>query len=206
MSWIAVGVVGVSVVTSLAAGQQAKKAAKKEAELTREGAASRQEAANFEANVLEVQATQKIAAAQRDMLDVQRVTKLAESRAQALAAASGGGATSPTALNVIAGLAKEGAYNGARALYSGEEAARTMRLQAQELRKSGEFSLQYGDLAAGAAESRGKAAELGSYASALSSIGGLYAKYGGNGPGSSGQQTGYFQFTGYDRAGGNAYG
>lgn len=186
MSWVAVGVTAASVVVSYQGGQEGKKAAGKEAEFQRLAGQKRKEAADFEANVLEVQATQKIAAAQRDMLDVQRITRLAESRAQALSAASGGGATSPTALNIIGNLSREGAYNAARALYSGEETARTMRLQAFEKRQEGEFAEIGGNMQAEAAQGRGKAAELQSYANILGSVGGLYGKYGGRGPGSSG--------------------
>lgn len=203
--WVAVGVTAASVVMNYSAGQKAKKAAGAEAELQREAAASRKAAAEFEANSLEVQAGQQIAVAQRDMMDVQRVGRLAESRALALSAASGGGASAPTVTRLIGNLAKETSYNAARSLYAGEEKARLMRLQAQSLREQGEFAEVSGNLAASAAESRGKAAELSSYASIVGAAGGLYGKYGGGGPGTN-QKTDYFQFSGYDYAGGPAYG
>src|SRR4051812_27274883 len=113
MSWIAVGVTAVSIATSYGAGQQAKKAAGKDAELQREAGARRKAAAEFEANTLEVQAGQQIAAAQRDMIDVQRVGRLAQSRAVALAAASGGGASAPTITRLVGNMAKETSYNAA---------------------------------------------------------------------------------------------
>lgn len=207
MSWIAVGVTTVSVIGTYAAGQQAKKAAGKEAELQREAGAARKAAAEFEANTLEVQAGQQIAAAQRDMLDVQRVGRLAQSRALALSAASGGGASAPTVSRLIGNLAKETSYNAARSLYAGEEKARLMRLQAEEKRKEGEFATTAGDLAGSAADARGKGAELASFGTMIGSVGGLYGKYGGNGPNAGGgKQTDYFQFTGYDRQGDYAYG
>lgn len=205
MSWIAIGVVGVSTLMTYSAGQKAKKAAGKEAELQREAGASRKAAAEFEANVLEVQAGQQIAAAQRDMMDVQRVGRLAQSRALALSAASGGGASSPTVTNLIGNLAKETSYNAARSLYAGEEKARLMRLQAEQRRAEGEFATTAADLSATASIEKGKAAELGSYASIINQAGGMYGKYGGRGA-DTGKQTDYFQFSGYDYAGGNAYG
>lgn len=204
MSWIAVGVVGASVVTQYAAGRQAKKAAGQEAELNREAGAQRKAAAEFEANVLERQASNVVGAAQRDMLDVQRQTRLAQSRAVALAAASGGGASAPTVTKLVGDLAKEGSYNAARALYAGEEKAYLMGQQAEQLRKSGEFAELSGNLAANASESRGRAAQLQSFGNMISSVGGLYGKYGGNGP--SVGKTDYFQFTGYGAAGDYQYG
>lgn len=168
MSWVAVGVTTASVGMTLIGGQQQKKALKAQGQATKQ-------ANEFEANVLESNATQAVAAAQRNMIDTQRVTKLAESRAQALAAASGGGATSPTALNVISNIAREGSYNAAKALYQGEETARMLRLQAFEKRQAGEFAVTESNLA-------GKAAEFGSFGTALGTGGGLYSKYGGRGP------------------------
>lgn len=200
--WVAVGVTAASVVMSYSAGQKAKKAAGQEAELQRQAGESRRAAAEFEANSLEVQAGQQIAASQRDMMDVQRVGRLAESRALALSAASGGGASAPTVTRLIGNLAKETSYNAARSLYAGEEKARLMRMQAETLREQGEFATTAGNLAASASESRGQAAVLASYSSIIGAAGGLYSKYGGNGP----QKTDYFQFTGYDSAGGPAYG
>lgn len=175
MSWIAVGITAASVGMTLIGGQQQKKAAQLEGQ-------QRKAAANAEATVLESNATQAVAVAQRNMIDTQRVAKLTESRAQALAAASGGGATSPTALKVVADIAREGSYNSAKALYQGEESARLMRLQAYEKRVGGEFSVTEGNL-------RGSAAEFSSFGTALGQGGGLYGKYGGKGPGLTGGKT-----------------
>lgn len=182
MSWVAVGVTAASVGVSLYSANKAGKAADKQAALEEQAGQKRKEAAYFEANVLETNATQAVAVAQRNMMDAQRVAKLAESRATALAAASGGGATSPTALNVISNIAKEGSYNAARALYQGEETARVLRLQAFEKRQQGEFDMTQGSLSGEAARLRGSSQEAQSYANMLSAGGGLYAKYGGRGP------------------------
>jgi hypothetical protein len=159
MSWVAVGVTAASVGVSLYSVNKSKKATDRQAALEAQAGAKRKEAAYFEANVLETNATQAVAVAQRNMMDAQRVAKLAESRATALAAASGGGATSPTALNVISNIAKEGSYNAARALYQGEETARILRLQAFEKRQQGEFDMTQGSLSGEAARLRGSSQE-----------------------------------------------
>lgn len=205
MSFVATAVVGTTILT-YQAGKKAKKAAGQQAEAEREAGQARKDAAELEASVLEVQAGQAIAASQRDMQDIQRVGRLAQSRALALSAASGGGASAPTVVRLIGDLAKETSYNAARSLYAGEERSRLMQLQAEEKRMEGEFAQSHGDLAASVAESKGKAAELTSFANILDSAGGLYGKYGGKGPGGTGQKTDYFQFSGYDAGGGPAYG
>lgn len=167
-----------STILSAKSGSEGKKAAEREAELQRRAGEARKAAAELEADVLERQAGQTVAAAQRDMFDVQRATRLAESRALALSAASGGGASSPTVINIIANIAKEGSYNAARALYAGEEQARLMKIHAIEKRRLGEFDLTAGNLAGLAAEGRGKAAVTKSYANILDTTGSLFTKYG----------------------------
>lgn len=206
MSWVAVGVTAASVLMSYQAGQEGKAAANKEAQLQQQSGQMRKAAANLEANVLETQATQRIAVAQRDMLDSQRMTRLIQSRAQAVGAASGGGATSPTALTLMGTIAKEGAYNASRAMYSGEEAARAMRLQAFEKRAEGEFAEVGGNLQSEATQGQGRAAEYRSYASITSSVGGLYGKYGKPGQKTDTQVSDFGGFTGRDSAGGPSYG
>lgn len=181
MSWVAVGVTAVSVGMSLYSNQQAQKAAKRQEEGLLASGAQRQAAANREADYLELNATQKIAAAQADMFDAQRMTRLTQSRVQALAAASGGG-TSGSVLTVMSQIAKQGALNASRALYSGEEAARNMRLQAAETRLTGDFEAAAAANQAEAVKSGAKAREYSTYAQVIGTAGGLYGKYGGRGP------------------------
>jgi len=181
MSWVAVGVAVGGLVLQAQGQRQAKKASEKQAALEAEAGAARKRAAEFEANVLDSQASQAIALAQRDMLDARRAGELASSRAIALAAASGGGATAPTVTRIVGDITKEASYNSMRALYAGEERARLMRLQARNLREQGEFAQTQGLLAAGAAESRARSQELATYATLVQGAGGLYAKYAGGG-------------------------
>lgn len=164
----------------LAMAQSAKGASQAKDAAQREGEAKKV-AAEFEASQLEQRAGQTIAASQRSMQDVQRMGRLAESRALALAAASGGGASSPTVVNLIGNLAKEGAYRGAVELYKGEENARQLNLQAAARRFEGEAGLDLG-------YSRGRAYDTQGQASILSQAGGLFGKYGGGGPKDAGNQ------------------
>lgn len=61
-----------------------------------------------------------VATGQRGALAEQRQARLAMSKAQAVAAASGGGASDPTVQHIIGGLASEGNTNALSALYSGQ--------------------------------------------------------------------------------------
>src|SRR3954470_23681372 len=98
MGWVAAAAtVASTIMQSNAQGEQ-KRGAELEAEYARRTAARKKATAEFEANQLEVQAGQVVAASQRDVLDVQRVGRLAQSRARAVAAASGGGASAPTVI------------------------------------------------------------------------------------------------------------
>lgn len=197
MSWVAVGIAGASLVAGQMANEQAKKAAAKQAMGIEAAGVQRQAAANREADYLEINATQKVAVAQQDMLDAQRVTRLTNSRVQALAAASGGGATSPGVLTVMGNISKVGALHASRALYTGEETARNMRLQATETRLTGDFESAAATNQAEAVRMGAKASEYKTYAQGLSTAGGLYGKYGGRGPATTTPNSGggsYFGF------------
>lgn len=187
MSWVAVGIAGASLVMTYMSSQEQKKAGQKQAQGIEIAGAQRQAAANREADYLEINATQKVAVAQQEMFDAKRVTKLTQSRVQALSAASGGGATSPGVLTVMSQISKVGALNASRALYSGEEAARNMRLQAMETRLTGDYERAASINQAEAVRSGIKAGEYSAYASALGTGAGLYGKYGGRGPATSSQ-------------------
>lgn len=132
-----------------------------------QGAAERK-AAEFQADQLDAQAGQEQAASQRVSADQQRVAKYAESRAQALAAASGGGASDKTVTDVIGKIAQEGAYRSALSLYQGDSEARQMRLRATGARYTGK-----------ATESAYDTRSLGTL---ISGAGSLFAKYGRNVP------------------------
>jgi hypothetical protein len=86
--------------------------------------------AKREAEALKQKANENAAAAQRVQITRERQTALALSRGQALAAASGGGATDPTVLNIQSDIAGQGEYNALTALYEGQSRARSDQYQA----------------------------------------------------------------------------
>lgn len=107
----------VSSIGSLVEGNAAARAAKRAAKSTKK-------AGNAEAAQYQQQAGAERATAQRQAIEERRAARLAESRAIAVAAASGGGASDPSVTKIIGDLAADGEYNALSALYTGEESAR----------------------------------------------------------------------------------
>lgn len=133
-----------------------------------EGQAARREA-NYVARQQEYLAGQQRASSQRAAEEQRRQGRLLESRAQAVAAASGGSATDPSVLDVIGGIRGEGEYRALTALYEGEERARGLETKA------------------GLSRFQGKQAQAAGYTRALGTVLGggssiLSQKYGGGGP------------------------
>ena len=94
--------------------------------------------ANYaEAAGLERMAGQTRASSQRESIEQRREADLAQSRALALAAAGGGGASDPTVVDIISDLEGEGEYRALTALYNGEEQARGYEDEAKARRKAG---------------------------------------------------------------------
>lgn len=93
-----------------------------------EAAGRRQQAADFEAEQLRVNAGQAKAAAQREAyfknLEGMRL-------ASAIQARAGAGGADPTVLNIIAGAMAQKAYNVQSAIYGGNEKARLFEMQAK---------------------------------------------------------------------------
>lgn len=136
-------------------------------------------ASEFEAEQLEQQAGQVVAASQRDALEERRKANLLASRALALAGASGAGASDTTVVNLIAGLKGEGAYRSAVALYRGEDQARKLRTGAKAKRYEG-LAAEEG----AAYESAGY--ETMAAASIFDTGATLFSRYGGGRTGGSG--------------------
>ncbi len=101
-------------------------------------------AAEFEAQQALINAGQAKAASQRTGADVERRAKLLESRALAVAAASGGGASDPSVVDIISGIAGEGSYRSALARYEGDDKARTLETQADAARFRGRAAKKAG--------------------------------------------------------------
>lgn len=97
-----------------------------------------QQAAQFQAEQLRQNAGQAQAGAQRAAYDIDRQSQYVASAALASAAASGGGASDPTVINLIAKNAGEFAYRKAVALYQGAAQARAMNLSVDAKEYEGE--------------------------------------------------------------------
>jgi hypothetical protein len=100
------------------------------------------------------------------------------SRALAVAAGSGGGASDPTVLNIISRNAAEGAYRRAAALYQGEDRAAAMESQAAATEYQGQINSK-----AAKNESR---AQMGATAATLLNAtaknASMYQRFAGGGP------------------------
>lgn len=138
------------------------------------GGQAQQQQENYSADVLTQAAGQQRAQTSADIADTARSTDLLESTIRARAAASGGGATDPTVINLESGVAGRGEYNVLSELYSGEEKARGLENQAALNRYMG---TQY--------RTAGQLQQQEEQTKALSSLlqGGssLFSKYGGGG-------------------------
>lgn len=131
------------------------------------GGQAEKRAAESTAMQLERNAGLSRAVSQLEAVQRRRSARYAQSRAQAVAAASGAGASDPTVVNLIASLEGEGEMGALASLFEGEESARNMEYAAQVARRTG------------------KAASTGASIKAASTIlGGAsswYDKYGGGG-------------------------
>lgn len=197
MSWWSIAVsVGTTILGSVSQEKGAKKQekagveqAQKQAEAALLTGRQRKAVSEFQAVQLDQNAGQAIAASQRDGADVARMARLAESRTLALAAASGGGASSPTVMNIIADLAGEGAYRKSVALYAGEDKARSMRMAAAGQRWEGDLALEAGeagyDTGIGVANNLRGAGDIAAGSALVKGGASLFEKYGMGGPASS---------------------
>lgn len=105
------------------------------------GGIQKKKAAEEEALEFERQAGEHRATSQREAIEERRQSRISVSRAQAVAAASGGSASDPDVVNRIADIEGEGEYNFLRALYEGETASAQSLKQAAVTRKAGKRHL-----------------------------------------------------------------
>jgi hypothetical protein len=74
---------------------------------------------------------------QHAAVEERRQARFAQSRALAVAAASGAGASDPTVMNTIGDLEAEGEYRALTSLFNGEQRARSQTMQANIARSEG---------------------------------------------------------------------
>jgi hypothetical protein len=89
-----------------------------------------QQQATYKAKIDQIQGQQQAASAQRQQQNQLLKTKYAQSRLQALAAGSGGGADDPTVIKLGQDIAGQGEYNALSALYQGQSSQWAWNTQA----------------------------------------------------------------------------
>lgn len=174
-----------SVAAQRKAGKAQEAAAERQAQAAELNAKRQAEASEFEAQQLDQMAGQERAASQHRAQEERRRSDILQSRARAVAAASGGGASDPTVVDIISDLAGEGEYLAATHIFEGQEAARRARMGAAGARFEGRTALEGGGLVSTGLRASGAAARslsrynigatiFGNAASAY----GMYGKYG----------------------------
>jgi hypothetical protein len=138
-----------------------------------------QAAALFQAAQLRQNAGQAQAGAQRAAWDADIQAKYIASTAIANAAASGGGASDPTVVNLIARNASEGAYRKAIALYQGDDRARAMNLSADAKEYEGAMAKDNSNSEANLSAFKAASTLMKGYTKDAS----LLQRFGGDGPG-----------------------
>lgn len=106
---------------------------------------AQQDAQYFKAAQEEQAAQESRAASQRLALDKAREGRLLQSKLQANAAASGGGAADPTILNLAGGIAARSEYESLLEMYKGENRARGLEDSAIGSRMTGDAAKAEGD-------------------------------------------------------------
>lgn len=143
------------------------------------GIQSRQ-AAEFQAAQLRQNANNAQASGERQAADVGLQSKYIASAALATAAASGGGASDPGVITIMARNAAEGAYKQQVALYQGADRARAMDLSAEAKEFEGK-NVMANSISVGASQLFGAGTTLLKGAAKDAS---LFQRFGGGGPGS----------------------
>jgi hypothetical protein len=95
-------------------------------------------AAKFDAAVKEQEAQRQRAVGQREMLQERQKKDLAQSRLQALAASSGGGATDASVIDLMEGIETQGEVNSLMKMWAGENTARGYEDAAMAARLKGQ--------------------------------------------------------------------
>lgn len=121
------------------------------------------DAADSEAAQLEQNAGQERAISQLDASTQRRSARYAQSRAQAVAAASGAGASDPTVVDVISNIEGEGEFQALSSLYTGEERARGMEFGGKVRRREGQAAKTASYLKAGSTLLSGASSWQGQY-------------------------------------------
>ncbi len=155
----------------------------------------RRVALQFQAEQLEQQSGQAIAAGQRAAIEQERAASLTASRALAAVGAAGVDASDPSVVRLLSTTAGEGYLRAQAALYAGREASRIAGMGAAGKRYEGALAEAIGAEEAQAYElqqtaygRQGDASRLSGFGSLAQGAAGLFAKYGAGGPKAAGGQ------------------
>jgi len=131
-----------------------------------------------EASQYEEQALEETAAAQRAAQEEKRRSRVLQSRAMAVAGASGGGVSDPTIVDIVSDLEGEGAYRAALATYEGDQRSRNLRNAASAARWEGLTGLQSGSASAASLSRAGSNAATGTIFQGAGQVISIFGKYG----------------------------
>lgn len=160
----------IQVVGSLFGASEGKKAdIKEQGRLKRQGIAQ-QFAAEFSAEQMEQQAGVALAASQQAANEERRMSAVLQSRALAVAGASGAGASDPTMLRIVGSIAEEGELAAQTRKYEGTEAARSLRIQAELARYEGRMAREGLQVQAQSIRQAGDASRTASLISTAASV------------------------------------
>ena len=150
------------------------------ADAQKQAGQAQKQASDFTAGIETQQAGQARATSQRQAIQERKKADLVQSAALARAAASGGGASDPSVVNILSDIEGKGEYNAMTALFNGEERARGLETDASLKRFEGDQALTGAGMKADATLMSGFGTILGS-----SGTNSLYSKYGSpvGGPG-----------------------
>lgn len=148
------------------AGAQQQQAAAYEQQATAE-----QQAAQYKATEENRQAQEQRATSQRQALAKRRETEYTQSKLQASAAASGGGADDPTIIKLASDISGQGEYGALSDMYSGETRAVGLQNQAN-------LDIYSGSAKAAALRANADMARSRATATILGGIGGLAGGFG----------------------------
>lgn len=165
---LALGAVGT--IAQMGAASQQAEAQRMQADAMRQQADTERQVAAYNAAEQTKTANEERAAAQRTALEQKRQTDLVQSKLQANAAASGGGASDPTVISLASDIEGQGTYQSLFSMYKGEARGSALEDQAAITRYSGNrkadaylANADATDVAADATESAGFASMLGGF-------------------------------------------
>lgn len=136
--WPAIAAVAIQVGSSILGGKAQKKAARKQAAAEEASGKAQKQSNYMAASQMDESAKQQQAIGQSNAAEEIRQSELQQSRALAIAGASGGSASDPDILRIVGDLAKEGRLAAETQMYNGNESARALRAGAKIARWEGD--------------------------------------------------------------------